>query len=772
MNDKKLDNSTQLQTRINEEQKQIDIIYNRFYELWEEAEKRANELKASREFITMANNVERNALIDHHLDQVAIYRQVKNRLIFGKLTFEDGSTKYIGRIAITDKDKNFLLYDWRSKSSEDFYQATSINPKNIKIRTHIFLQENKIVGLEDELFDYSDKNVSVSGESAILKSLNEGRTNKMNDIVATIQKEQDEIIRSQVDGALVVQGGAGTGKTAVALHRAAYLLYEKKNLLTKSGILLIGPNNKFLYYIDSVLPSLGETGVISKSISNLYYGIEATLTENPIAQRIKGDLKMIEGIKNMIKLYLRVPKEAIQFRHNNIDMSIEPEIIKNNQAKALKLNAPFNDQRKYFIRFMIEDLLEEYKKKINETYAGFVDSNDLAGELKEAKKDFFHIREIIRTLNYSWMQLLPKKVINDLFSSEKIIEICLPWVRTQDVPYLIKSDKENFSKFDIPLIDQADQLITSIETSTTKKYSKVQQEIAQSTVESLFQYGQDNYGDRSFPAIISAEDILSRQEQEYQPTINKLSSQDRNWTFGHVIVDEAQELSPMDWNMLIRKCPSKSFTIVGDVMQTSSPAGTRNWDQRIKEFFQDNYQIKKLTINYRNPKEVAQLAYKVLKKSGSEIEINEAPRKVPKSVEIKSTGVYEVYQDAAHSAYELINQYVEFGQYGKVVVIVRPEKVEELTKAIYQFIEDDYGQIVADQIHSLKAPDAQLEIISPEESKGLEYDAVVLVEPIDLQEFDANNKQTQESKSALYIAMTRPTQKLVVVHFKDLPKGF
>jgi DNA helicase IV len=207
-------------------------------------------------------------------------------------------------------------------------------------------------------------------------------------------------------------------------------------------------------------------------------------------------------------------------------------------------------------------------------------------------------------------------------------------------------------------------------------------------------------------------------------------------------------------------------------MQTTSTAGARSWDEALKNSFGNQYRIEKLTVNYRNPSIVAQKALAVAKASGLQIEQTASPRDIPHAFEIHSVGVYEVYQEAAKLAYELSEEFISFGKEGRVAVIVRPEKVNELKNAIFEKIQEDYGQVIADKIISQKSPDAQLEIISPEDSKGLEFDAVLLVEPLDLQLYDSQGHQTYESISALYVAMTRPTSRLVLVHFKDLPVGF
>ncbi|MDR2538637.1 MAG: AAA family ATPase [Bifidobacteriaceae bacterium] len=751
------------------EQKNVDAIYARLDQLRIELYSKIAKLKKNSEATTHQNKSEMDSLISELNDQLQVYNSVDQKLVFGKLEYHKTEPKYIGRIGISDENKKPLLYDWRAPISQEFYQATALNPGDIKLRRHINLKNRQIVSIEDEAFDQAVLGEQkLSGEAAIFQSLSARRSNRMNDIVATIQKEQDTIIRSDSKNALVVQGGAGTGKTAVALHRAAYLLYNNREKLSKQGVLLIGPNDKFLFYIDRVLPSLGESGVVSTSIGNLYPNVRTESTDNPIAQRVKGDIRMAQAISNAVNLYVRVPQKPVEFEYNRVTLVITPQEIAEVQQLVKDQKVPHNQGRAYFIKFMIERLTNQYLA----SGAGFERYEESAAETggsekQTIKRALMNIKEVIRTLNYSWMQLLPQKLIRDLFNSKAFVKTVAPWVNHSELRQLVQEGERPFTKSDVPLIDEAAELIGEevVDTNTapedTARFRAIEE-----MLESMRASGQPNVD------LVDPNVLYELENNVAQNILRTRAQRDRTWIYGHVVVDEAQELSQMDYRMLVRRCPNLSFTIVGDVMQTTSSAGARNWNDALKSTFGKNYRIERLTVNYRNPKIVAEKAITVAKASGLKIEQTASARDVPNSFEIRSVGVYEVYEEAAKTAYELSEEFITFGKEGRVAVIVRPEKVDELKQAIFKKIEEDYGQVIAHQISSQKSPDAQLEIISPEDSKGLEFDAVLLVEPLDLQLYDNQGHQTYESMSALYVAMTRPTSRLVLVHFKNLPKGF
>jgi DNA helicase IV len=743
-----------------EEQKIIDNIYSVLDKNKLELRKKIKALNSTNFGSTHQNKSEKDSIVFTYFDQLAKLNSVDRKLIFGKLVYEDGEERYIGRIGLFDSENNPVLYDWRTKIAEDFYQATAINSNKVSLRRHINIANRKITSFEDEYLDGSETStttkakVSDKGDNAIFHALKNKRSSRMNDIVSTIQKEQDVIIRNDTKSLLVVQGGAGTGKTAVALHRTAYLLYNNRKRLEKSGVLLIGPNEQFLYYIDQVLPSLGETGVVSTSINKLFPGVKATFEEPYQGQIIKGDIRMKDAIKQAVEMFIRLPEETVsfQFREHTVEISRNDVKACQTFAKNNKLN--HNKGRLLFVRSLLDILSQKYFLARRAEATG-------PDEIKEVKAGMLRENVVARTLNYCWMPLEPKRLIKDMFNSKDLLSGLLPWATDEAISESLREPDQEFSKFDIPLLFVATELIGQTKNDSaeaTSEDAKNSEDMKQ-TIETL------NLGNQ-FNTDLLFELESSGQSNEVNTKLNDLF-----WTYGHVIVDEAQEMSQMDWYLLSRKCPTHSFTIVGDVMQTSSPAGSRNWHEALDSTFGSDFPIEKLTVNYRNPKEVADKALEVLEGQGIEIEPITAPRSVENSYRVHKVEPNKLYDTAADIAYEMIQEFVDFNKAGKVAVIVRAKKVYELKNAIYDKLELDHGSIFLEPIRTQKPPMTQLDVITPEFSKGLEYDAVLLVEPKNLEVSDGTGL-TKESISNLYVAMTRPTSRLEVVHSKELPQGF
>src|SRR5450830_1547939 len=304
-------------------------------------------------------------------DRLAQLEAVEDRLCFGRLDLTDGELRYIGRIGLTDTEHVPILTDWRAPAAQAFYRATAAQPDGVVRRRHLLTRGRAVIGLEDEVLDLEglDRNDAVdiahlSGEGALFAALNEHRTGHMGDIVATIQAEQDAIIRSELAGVLVVQGGPGTGKTAVALHRAAYLLYAHRRILERSGVLLVGPSRTFLRYIDQVLPSLGETGVVTATIADLYPGVVADGTEPDEVAEIKGRAIWPQVFARAVRLRQRAPEEVLQVTVEGHVVRIEPQDVADAIGRARRTGRPHNLARVTFVRDMLARLAAQYSAQL------------------------------------------------------------------------------------------------------------------------------------------------------------------------------------------------------------------------------------------------------------------------------------------------------------------------------------------------------------------------------------------------------------------------
>ncbi|HET6209380.1 MAG TPA: DNA/RNA helicase domain-containing protein, partial [Jatrophihabitans sp.] len=300
------------------EQAHLDLLYTRLDELRAAATVSLAQLNRSGTAGTPAGRVERDALLALRRDNLRRLSAVEQRLCIGRLDLADGGRRYIGRIGLTDPDGARLLLDWRAPAAQPFYRATPAEPDGVISRRHLSTSGRTVTGVQDEVLDLDAftaagrDTATVSADDLLMLSLNAARSGRMRDIVATIQAEQDRIIRAPLPGVLVVQGGPGTGKTVVALHRAAYLLYAHRERLTRTGVLVVGPNHRFLDYISQVLPSLGETGVLLATAGQLYPGVDARASESAAAMAIKGDVRMARVLASAVRARQRVPRRPIQ----------------------------------------------------------------------------------------------------------------------------------------------------------------------------------------------------------------------------------------------------------------------------------------------------------------------------------------------------------------------------------------------------------------------------------------------------------------------------
>ncbi|MBQ5493335.1 MAG: AAA family ATPase, partial [Aeriscardovia sp.] len=601
------------------EQKKVDLIYGRFDELKSLVTKRLSSTRAQKE-LNLTSMTERDSFATMYEDRLSSLRAGEYRLVFGKLRMKDGSERYIGRMGLLENEKPILL-DWRAKAASPFYEATFFDDMGAALRRHITLENRRVVKLEDELLDLSPeksekalKEGILSGEGALMAALEESRTGKMGDIVSTIQREQNRIIRMPLNSTVVVQGGPGTGKSAVALHRAAYLLYTYRKELEASGVLIIGPSQAFVHYIDDVLPCLGETDILIRTMSEMLPGVTVNCKDSPLAAKVKGDLRMVQVIKSAIKRHIRIPRELPAISVNGMKLKLEPEEIAKGQAFA-RSAGPYEVARRAFVDSMCSLLFSKYEEAAGEQLSG-----DDGEFVKEQIRENAQVR---LALNLSWLPLSARWLLDDLFSKPAKLRSLAPWMSEEEVQSLMR-EKGKVSEGDIPLLDTAMDLLG--EEEVRKKgpsSSRADKEFAKST---MAMFGVS-------PSLVSASDLLSSLSPSERKSVVEQAAVDRKWQFGHIIVDEAQELTAMQWRMLRKRSASKSFTIVGDVAQTSSLAGTRSWKKSLSPVFGRDWTLCPLEIDYRNPREVVEEASQFAKKEGLNSEDIKAVRSVEGSLE-------------------------------------------------------------------------------------------------------------------------------------------
>ena len=746
-------------SQISEEQGNVNRAYERLDDLRKDARTRLDAIRAAGSHGSPTQRTERDSFATMYEDRLMQLRAVEDRLVFGRIDSASGVRHYIGRMGLLDKNLDSLLTDWRAEAARPFYEATPSNHGDIVMRRHITLRFRDVVGVEDEVLDVNSDEVSnasergtLTGEGALLASLGSRRTGKMTDIVATIQAEQDRIIRASLNRPIVVQGGPGTGKTAVALHRAAYLLYTHRRKLENAGVLVVGPSTAFLRYIDQVLPSLGETGVVSRTIANLIPGIEATAEDSPQVAKLKGMFRMHLAISNAIEARIRVPKELPTVRINGFAIPLTREDILQAQSDAKSTHQPHNLARTTFVKSVLSALKNRYIEQLD--YAP--QNSELDDVLSQLRLD----DKIRVTLNLAWLPMRGTWLIDQLFSKPQQLRAAAPWLSDEQVQSLIRPKGSPITKSDIPLLDEAMELLGPDPKGENRNAAQQAQLAAERQIASdtLAQAGIGN-------GLITADMLLDNLNGCDSSIAAQRAAADREWTYGHIVVDEAQELTPMDWRMLVRRCPSRSFTIVGDVAQTSALGGTHRWHASMNPVFgKDNWDLYELTINYRNPREVSEAAGDLATKSGLYISTVSAVRSVPGSL-VMQNYANDSDLDASLAKYcvDLFHEFVSDDGTGRVTIITPKSMLKKTRELVYNTLRDNISSSQWEQLNrqiSEHYDDAQVSVCSAEDVKGLEYDAVVLIKP-ELIEDEASSQMT--AAADVYVAMTRPTQRLIVL---------
>ena len=775
---------------IKREQDYVARLYRRVDELRQRASERLTGVLRT-DGGTRQARVERESAFARYAERVAEFDAAEKGLCFGRLDLRDGGRLYVGRIGIPDDENDPLLVDWRAPAARPFYVATAADPAGVRRRRHIATRDRRVVGLDDEVLDgeiHADE--GLTGEAALLAAVNTGRTGRMRDIVETIQAEQDEIIRSDHRGVLVVQGGPGTGKTAVALHRAAYLLYTHRRLAER-GVLVVGPNATFLRYIGQVLPGLGETSVLLSTVGDLFPGVTADRAEPPETAAVKGRAEMTEVVAAAVRDRQAPPRGPVAIVYGDETLRLPEEEYRRAARVALTGRAPVrhNAARRVFVREVLDVLTRQVvagleaillddegrpldggdergglgpadvKALADAGYPLFFEEDDTRPLLSE--DDVASLRASLAAdpgvraaLDALWPALTPQRLLEDLFADPA--RLASAGVEEDARRLLVRAPGAGWTPADVPLLDEAAELLGPTEQTARAQASARARAEAERQAEITYAQGVLDiaYGSRSTdleegedPAILTATDLLGagtlaeRQETIIRRTVAERAAADRTWTFGHVIVDEAQELSAMAWRLLMRRCPSRSMTIVGDVAQTGDAAGTSSWEHALAPYAGERWRLAELTVNYRTSAEIMTAAVPVL--AALDVGLT-APRSV------RTTGVppWRLHTDdlARSLAEHVTRERAHLGE-GRLAVIVPEERLRELGAAVTGA---SYG---ADP--DLESP---VVVLTVRQAKGLEFDVVLIADPA------AILTASPRGRNDLYVALTRATQRLGILH--------
>ncbi|MBE8516547.1 AAA family ATPase [Amycolatopsis sp. H6(2020)] len=686
---------------------------------------------------------ERDVATTLYTDRLAQLGSVEQGLAFGRLDFVPESaeeTTYIGRLGLFDSGDDYkpLLVDWRAPVARPFYLATAASPEGVLRRRHLRSLSRKVTGFDDEVLDLTaadqGQDLGLAGEAALLAALEQRRTGEMSDIVATIQAEQDRIIRAPLGGVMVVQGGPGTGKTAVALHRAAYLLYTHRQQLTTRGVLVVGPNSTFLRYIGQVLPSLGETGVLLATIGQLYPGLTADGVEPRETTEIKGRLVLAEVLANAVRDRQRVPEPVLEIEYERDVLKLDRKTCAEARTRARRSRRPHNPARRLFVSDVLDALTRQAARKLGDD---LLDGQDLADIRAELAADE-HVAAAIDSL---WPVLSPEGVLDDLFADrERLAQAAGKLLSPADRALLESGRDAKWTPADVPLLDELAELIGVDDTEARverKRREREDRAYAEGVLDILEQ--DEEIIDEELlrvSDVLDAELFAERQQERSELTAAQRAAQDRTWTFGHVIVDEAQELSAMDWRLLMRRTPNRSMTLVGDVAQTGAAGGARSWGEVLSPYVEDRWRLEQLTVNYRTPAEIMAVAARVLAEVSPELS-------VPSSV--RETGVPPWSVRPASLEAELpglVTRELSEVDGGTVAVLVPARRFDTVSAL-------------------LSGHDERLSVLTVERSKGLEFDSVVLIAP------DEVVAGSPRGLNDLYVALTRATRRLGVVATGD-----
>ena len=580
-----------------------------------------------------------------------------------------------------------------------------------------------------------------------MSALSSARSGRMGDIVATIQGEQDRVIRASDRGILVVQGGPGTGKTAVALHRAAYLLYTQRERLERSGVLIIGPSRTFLRYIEQVLPSLGESGVVQMTIGDIVPGLSAQDDDPVDIAAIKGRAAFSRILREAVRLIPRLPDrdQVLQVWNRRVTLRIKD--VQEALSRARRSGRPHNVARESFAMGLMELLAGRLIVEAGDASStADIDPDDLRTWMSEIRDSV----DARRAINLAWMPTQAPVFLRKLWSRPDLLAQANRKAGTplsvEDLSLLYRAQYEPLTISDIPLIDELEELLGTLDLASAQKRRAEEQREKEERERANEALNATGLGG----GIVTA-DMLMRQTQE-APSLRPLAERaraDRSWTYGHIVIDEAQDLSPMAWRCLLRRCPSRSMTVVGDLDQKRGHRRPNSWKQALGPAARAFNEEFVLSISYRTPRALTRIAQAVMAQHGTPVLYPmEAVRDVPNCYQVSHTHkdtLKECISQVVSAMEERLDREEGEGK-GRICVIV-PDAQAQLWHA------DESGASALDQ---------RVSYLTAAGSKGLEFDSVVVVEP---------GAILEQGSGDLFVALTRATHDLHAVTTTQLPRG-
>ncbi len=736
---------------IAEEQQFLDHAYRSLDFMRGEARSMLDEVLSSTKGGTFQSRTERDIVVRTSLARLEQLEVGDQALCFGRIDVGTGDDEepevfHIGRLAVSDEHREPLIIDWRAPIVEPFYRATGLDPMGLVRRRHIATHIREVIGVEDEYFAGDDgelhvpssdegaiemreglieTGVALGGRGALLAALGRARTGVMGDIIGTIQREQDEIIRAPLPGVLLVQGGPGTGKTAVALHRAAYLLYTYRFPLERQGVLVVGPNPLFLTYIEQVLPSLGETGVTLSTIAGLVPEVKVRGVDADEIAKLKGDARMAQVMARAVRTRQRALRQDLAIPYGAVTLRLSVAKSEDIINRVRRRGGPHNPRRRLVEQEIAATLETQYRNRLGiEEGAEEFDRSEFARAVLQTP-------EIVEALRRMWPRLSPHELLHDFFGAPALIKAAAPGLLDDfEVELLARPrsatlEEVNWTVADAALIDELRPLLGPRRASKKKSAPRHDAWPGLDAEEPRRDHGED--------------DIAS---------------------FGHIVVDEVQDLSPMQLRMLQRRSLSGSMTVVGDLAQATGPWTPGGWQDVLGHLApKKEPTYVELSVSYRTPAEVIAASEPVLAASGTGLV---APTPVRRS------GIAPIIEQV--DATELANSVVRAAvaalasvSPGRGVILAPPELCGAIADALraqqVAFADPERGE---------GGLEDSLVLLRSDEANGLEFDAAIVVEA-GLIARAGGARPNPRGLRTLYVAMTRPTKVLHVVSTEPFP---
>jgi len=732
---------------------------------------------------------------------------------------------HIGRLAVSTETQEPLIVDWRAPIAEPFYRATGLDPQGLVRRRHLAVKGRTVVGLEDEYFarpagqapvaapamggttgslgepaggpggpggqaGLLSEGLALGGPGALLATLGQARTGHMGDIVGTIQREQDEIIRAPLAGVLMVQGGPGTGKTAVALHRAAYLLYTHRFPLERQGVLVVGPNPLFLRYIEQVLPSLGETGVTLSTVSGLVPEVRVRGVDPPGVARLKGEVRMARVISRAVRTRERPLRSDVSVPYGAATLRLTTAESAEIVAQARRRSGTHNSRRRFVEQQVLRLLSDQYQRFRRDMLGAPADDAWMDGEqgeedqaadtstadaveveLEELGRRLRRAPEVAEALQRMWPRLSPQELLHDLLGARPLLAAAGRGILTpseQASLYRPRSrslEEVSWTAADAALVDEA---------RTVLGPRSVRRHRSRSGARDRLSLAREEVGYWPAGLDLSPMPAAGRRTGSGSPAGVR---EEEVRSYGHIVVDEVQDLSPLQLRMLARRSLSGSMTTVGDIAQATGPWAPQGWGEVAEHLTpRREPRLVELTVSYRTPAEVMEVAARVLAAAAPDIK---PPRPVRRSG-VQPRLISTTPADLVNLVAEAVETEMAAVSPGRTAVLVPTLLFDAVARGL---AERELGAVDPRDPGSdgLSAP---LVLLPARESNGLEFDSVVVVEPALIARGDDGQPArggeavgevpavpTTRGMRILYVALTRPTRRLAVVSSSPLPAG-